>query len=274
MSMIGIMQGRLGPMEEGRFQSFPLSRWQNEFSLAAEAGLDCIEWIDDLYAKDGNPLRTEEGVAAIQRLIEKSGVHVLSLCADSFMEEPIIRCTNEERVERLHLLRFLIDQSTKIGIQHIMLPFVDNSSLQTEEEILSVVESLTTVLPYAFSAGVEIHLETDLDPAAQKKLLAYLPQENLKITYDSGNSSGLGYDPREEFAAYGSRVGSVHLKDRVLGGGTVPLGKGDADLPAVFSELHALQYDGLIIMQVARADEGDEFSWTKSNLAQVHFLNS
>ena len=37
----------------------------------------------------------------------------------------------------------------------------------------------------------------------------------IKVNYDSGNSASLGYDPTDEFAAYGERVGSVHIKDRV-----------------------------------------------------------
>ena len=48
----------------------------------------------------------------------------------------------------------------------------------------------------------------------------------MRVNYDSGNSASLGYRPRDEFAAYGSRVGSVHLKDRRLGAGTAPLGRG------------------------------------------------
>ena len=67
----------------------------------------------------------------------------------------------------------------------------------------------------------------------------------LKVNYDSGNSSSLGYHPRDEFAAYGCRVGSVHIKDRVRGGGTVPLGTGNADFPALFAALKKIAYRGL-----------------------------
>jgi sugar phosphate isomerase/epimerase len=37
----------------------------------------------------------------------------------------------------------------------------------------------------------------------------------------------------EEFAAYGERVGSFHIKDRVRGGKTVPLGQGDTDFASL-----------------------------------------
>ena len=74
------------------------------------------------------------------------------------------------------------------------------------------------------------------------ELLARLPRELVKVNYDIGNSASLGYDPRDEFAAYGDRVGSVHIKDRRRGRTTVPLGTGDADFPAVFDCLRALAY--------------------------------
>ena len=51
---IGIMQGRLSPPEDGRFQSFPREHWRQEFARAREAGLDYIEWIHDAYGQGRN----------------------------------------------------------------------------------------------------------------------------------------------------------------------------------------------------------------------------
>jgi len=59
MTHIGIMQGRLVPPTDNRIQCFPRERWADEFALAAKAGLDCIEWIYDLYGADVNPLATD-----------------------------------------------------------------------------------------------------------------------------------------------------------------------------------------------------------------------
>ncbi len=43
----GVMQGRLSPPEDGRFQSFPRAGWRNEFANARAAGFSYIEWIHD-----------------------------------------------------------------------------------------------------------------------------------------------------------------------------------------------------------------------------------
>jgi hypothetical protein len=72
---------------------------------------------------------------------------------------------------------------------------------------------------------------------------------------------------RAEWAAYGDRVGSVHIKDRIRGGGTVPLGTGDADFPGLFTALREAGYDGPWVLQVARGTSGDEVTWARRNRA-------
>jgi len=52
----GVMQGRLSPPEDGRFQSFPRVGWRDEFPKAKAAGFDYIEWIDDGYGESVNPI--------------------------------------------------------------------------------------------------------------------------------------------------------------------------------------------------------------------------
>ena len=50
---------------------------------------------------------------------------------------------------------------------------------------------------------------------------------------------------------------NVHIKDRVRGGTTVPLGTGAADLPRAMKRLRASGYRGRYILQTARAADGD-----------------
>jgi L-ribulose-5-phosphate 3-epimerase len=269
MARIGIMQGRLVPPEDGRFQSFPRDAWRAEFPGAAAAGLDAIEWIDDGFGEDVNPLATDEGILEMRRLSAQHGVGVFSVCADYFMEQPFLRVDAETLARTVARLRWLLQRCRLAGIERAVLPFVDHSSIETHEETARVVEILNEVLPDAAQNGVELHLETSLGPTAFAALLDRVPHASLKVNYDSGNSASLGYRPRDEFAAYGERIGSVHIKDRVRGGGTVPLGQGDADLTAVFDGLHEIGYDGDFVLQVARTVSGGEVAWARSNAAFV-----
>jgi hexulose-6-phosphate isomerase len=92
----------------------------------------------------------------------------------------------------------------------------------------------------------------------------------LKVNWDSGNSSGLGYVATEEFAAYGDRIGSVHIKDRYRkpegGVETRPLGAGSADFDDVFQAIASIGYKGGFTLQVARGAYGDEVSFIREQL--------
>ena len=269
MALLGIMQGRLLPPMAGRFQCFPRGRWQEEFPLAAEAGLDSIEWIYDAFGVDENPLATEAGIARIRDLAARHKIQVRSVCADWFMDFPLVRTTSEQATERTHQLCWLLGQSRKAGISRVVLPFVDASKITDDQDAQAVIAVLNRVLPVAEKLGMELHLETSLAPHSFAALLAHIPHPLLKINYDSGNSAALGYDVREEFSAYGKRIGSVHLKDRQYAGGTVALGSGNADFPALFEVLTSIQYEGDFILQVARGSDGDELAWIKHTMALV-----
>jgi len=151
----------------------------------------------------------------------------------------------------------------------MVLPFVDDSAIETDAELWAATSALERVMPVAEETGIEIHLETSLPPTRFAELLDRLPHPMIKVNYDLGNSASLGYHPCREFAAYGLRVGSVHIKDRIRGGSTVPLGTGDADPAALFDCLHAVDYSGDFILQVARDAPGDEVSWARRNRAIV-----
>lgn len=269
----GIMQGRLSPPEDGRFQSFPRNSWRQEIARAREAGLDYIEWIFDEYGRTANPITTLEGIDELNELKRQYSITTPALCGDWFMDFPFLRCTTTERAERQEVLRDLLYRAEQIGAQRIVLPFVDISRIENEDDKDIVIDVLLEALKTAEKTGVELHLETDLGPADFAALLARIPHPMVKVNYDSGNSSGLGYIAHEEFAAYGSRIGSIHIKDRYRkpGGGieTRPLGTGSADFDDLFASIRSIGYTGGLTLQVARGADGDEVSFIRQQLAFV-----
>lgn len=269
---LGIMQGRLVPPEPGRFQSFPRQRWRDEFALAAAAGLETIEWIYDAYGEDVNPLGTDVGHREMQALSATHGVGVESVCADWFMDFPVLRVDDDEALRRWQRLRWLMERCAKLSINRIVVPFVDVSAIQTpadKEQLVAGIRALGDIID---QLDIEIHLETSLPPAAFASLLSDIGHPRIKVNYDSGNSASLGFKPAEEFAQYGSHVGSVHIKDRRLGGGTVPLGEGSADFNALFAALDAVNYRRDFILQVARGSGGEELEWARENTKKARTL--
>jgi hexulose-6-phosphate isomerase len=263
--MLGMMQGRLTPPVDERIQSFPLGSWEQEFPKAAASGVDAIEWIYDSSSAGVNPIEILEGISKIRALSAEHRVYVRSLCADYFMDFPFVRATDADRAKSISRLTVLLGNARRAGVRRIVLPFVDSSAIYDASDRDAVVDSLARMLPAARAAEIELHLETSLAPDEFAALLARIRDPLVKVNYDSGNSASLGYRPAEEFAAYGDRIGSVHVKDRLLGGGTVPLGKGDADLDAVFRGLRRLNFGGDLVLQAARGQAGDEIAWARRN---------
>ncbi len=267
------MQGRLSPPEGGRFQSFPRRSWRQELSRAREAGLSYIEWIYDEYGASVNPIASEEGIAELDALKQKSGVRTPAICGDWLMDYPLVRCSEEQRAQRERVLHDLLRWGKKVGASRVVLPFVDASSIRTDEEKNIVLAVLERAISISEEMGVEMHLEADFGPAEFASFLARIPHPGIKVNYDTGNSSGLGFIASEEFAAYGNRVGSIHIKDRLrLPDGKVatkPLGEGSADFDDVFTNIRKIGYSGGFTLQVARGMDGDEVNWIRQQLAFV-----
>jgi len=259
------MQGRLVPPVGDRIQAFPVDRWRDEFPAARQAGLQSIEWIYDTEGDDINPVATDEGLAEMMALSRESGVQVKSLCADYFMSETLLRGTMMDRQRREGKLQWLIARCAKAGIGRVVLPFVDSSNIESDADFRDLVTLMKNTSRLTGGHGVELHLETSLPPSRFASLLDAIGNSLVKVNYDSGNSASLGFDVNEEFEAYSDHIGSVHIKDRVRGGSTVPLGTGSADFAGLACCLKRIDYSGDFILQVARSTCGDEIAWAMHN---------
>jgi hexulose-6-phosphate isomerase len=127
----------------------------------------------------------------------------------------------------------------------------------TPAEEAALAEGMAELTPLLREKDMRIAFECDYPPARLAQFIAAFPADAFGINFDIGNSASLGWAPDEEIPLIAPRLVNVHVKDRVLGGTTVPLGQGDADLPTVFRLLDEVGYDGCLILQTARAADGD-----------------
>lgn len=254
---VGFMQGRMSALVEGRIQAFPWSSWEEEFPLAEKHGFQLMEWTLDQHRMHENPLMTASGQEKIRQLMRKHDVRILSLTGDCFMQAPFWK--TEGKVYDALTQEFLAVATAcyEVGISMIIVPLVDNGRLETSEQEGVLVKFLQGKKSYLSELGIRVLFECDFAPAALCRLMERFDATSFGINYDIGNSSALGFDADEEIAAYGNRIVNVHVKDRKLGGTTVPLGTGAADFAAVFTALKRVQYAGNFILQTARAGDGD-----------------
>ena len=248
---IGIMQGRLSPAVNGKIQAFPAENWRLEFERARDLKLDNIEWILESPLAT-NPLWTESGLVEIRGAMKNAGVRVDFICADYFMESPFVRMSPEKLAHNCSVLMKAIDQAALLGVKGIEIPCVDASAIHSRAEEDELASAIEPCLDYADEKRIEIGLEASLPPNRFQALLKRIEHPVLKANYDTGNSASLGYNPKEEIDAYGSWINNVHIKDRVLGGGTVPLGTGNADIPRFLKLLKLSGYSGGFHLQAAR----------------------
>jgi L-ribulose-5-phosphate 3-epimerase len=255
---VGVIQGRLLPKYKGRYQAHPLGYWQEEFAIARELNLDCIEFILDYNDANLNPLTSRDGIFEIKSKINKTGVNINTICADYFMEAPLHSENPDIAKVSQEMLELLLKNSKQLGVKDIVIPCVDQSSLGNLHAQECFVEKLMPFIGLAEDSDVKFSLETDLAPKEFLSLIEYFNSSQVKVNYDIGNSASLGYNPVEELDTYGHMISDIHIKDRFKMGGSTLLGTGDADFHAFFNKLKDFDYKGPFIMQAYRDDNGIE----------------
>ena len=266
---IGIMQGRLSPRIDGKIQAYPASTWQKEFEIAQEIGYSAIEWIVEKPVET-NALMTDSGKAEIKKMIASTGVRIDYVCADIFMQQPLVRMTKDTKSQNKEYLSAILKNAKEVGAIGVEIPFVDNSSIKSENEKLEFIDVMQDAFKLAIDLELKLSLETDLTPIEFLELLENIDLDHVQANYDIGNSASLGFDPREELEAYGLKILNVHVKDRKLGSTTVPLGTGNANINFVLQKLQEIGYRGGLTMQAARGENDVETA--KEQLKYVRTL--
>ena len=246
----GIMQGRLSAQTDRGYQSFPWESWEREFELAATRSFEHIEWVLDSWQVSENPILTQTN--AVSELTLESDVKVISVCADYLMDTPL----DISEANSWTLLGKLAVAMQDLGSGWLVIPCVDQSSLRPQSSLDRFMKAADRISHELNGTGIRVTLETDLGPQEFSSLLAELDPEVFWVNYDIGNSAALGYGYDEEFDAYGDRISLVHIKDRILEGGSVVLGEGDANIPGVIERLRDMKFNGPVTMQAFRDVEG------------------
>ena len=161
-----------------------------------------VEFILDFDTAGENPLLSTEGIKSITSVMDDTNVRVYSICADYFMEahftSPMQSVSKSEKV-----LMSLLGSAEKLGSSNIVLPCVDQSSLQSQREIENLVSVLKNLMMEFERKNIFLSLETDLAPTPFAKLIEEFASAALRVNYDIGNSASLGFCPKEEFEDLG-----------------------------------------------------------------------
>jgi hexulose-6-phosphate isomerase len=246
---IGVMQGRLSERPPGKLQAFPWRSYREEFTAAAKLAFDSLEWIFELDGFEANPLWTEAGRAEIRGLIQASGVRVDSICADYFMLRRLAGEPQDALAESRAVLCRLIAHANEIGASRILIPLLESSAVDTPELQREVVESLQLAAPVAELHGVTLGLELEIAGHAYAELVGRVASPSVRAYYDTGNSTARGFDIARDVEPLLESLHAVHIKDRVVGGSSQPLGEGAANFRGFFEVLARAGFRGGFVLQ-------------------------
>jgi len=274
MIKFGIMQGRLTEPRGRGIQFPPFDNWKDEFKIASEIGLDEVEFIFDYDNYENNPLWSKTGAEEIKEVEKYTGININSICFDYFMRRPFFNAASEENRKILYqenkmFLEKIVETSKDLDIKLIEIPLVDDSSIRSHQKKEMFRDFLLEILENQKNKDIFLGLETDLPPYEFKQYIKSFESPLVKANYDTGNSSALGYNVREEITVLGELIFNIHIKDRIFKGGTVELGKGDVDFKEFFKTIKNINYDGSLILQAARGLDGYE---RKTVAEQLNFI--
>ncbi len=251
MNLIGIVQGRLSPPLPDRLQGFPWQTWEQEFEDARRLGFDAIEWVFDAERAQDNPLRHAAGRARIRQRSTQTGLRVYSVCADYFLTHPFFRVTPAEQAKSVQVLLELIGEARAVGSTTVLLPVLEDAEIRSAQDRTELIAGLQEPLALVRSLEMQLGIETELPVIEYLALIEQIGHPFAKAYYDVGNAAAKGYAVDADVRRLSAHLGGVHIKDRLLGGPSVPLGQGAVDFPRFFEALGEIGYAGPIVLQTA-----------------------
>ena len=196
MNKIGFIQGRLSPLVNNQIQSFPFEYWLDEFPLANDLGISCMEWTLDYPNLHKNPLLNQEYKNKILSLSQKYNIKIPSITLDCCMQRPFWKSQNKLLFKTLFDdFKLIINASKSIGANILVLPLVDNGSINSTKDFKLLKSSLVSLSEILKEKNIKIAFESDYPPSKLKDFIAHFDERFFGINYDSGNSASLDFDP-------------------------------------------------------------------------------
>jgi hexulose-6-phosphate isomerase len=144
--------------------------------------------------------------------------------------------------------------AAEIGVHCVLVPCFEEDFLpgtMFEDELVAVLRSLGKV---AHKYEIHLGLEMNWRAVNQVALVRQVADPAMGIYYDLGNSTAQGYDVAEDIQIMGPLLVGVHIKDRLVGGGSVLLGEGNTKFKAAFGALQRVGFRGPFVFETPRGN--------------------
>jgi inosose dehydratase len=256
----------------------PFAVMAEQFKAIREMGIANADLTDN---HDGGNLGVEFGFTAsvsldshpgkLRAMAATAGVRLSAFCAHANLLDPV-----GPDIYSTHQIIKAIRLAALLGIRHVITtegdPKTDfGHSLTHDQRIFAIRERLYEPIRWAEEVRVELLIEphgivTD-DIDSMSELLGALGHEDtVGVCLDTGNSWVGGSDPLDFVKRFGKRIRHVHWKDMGpewlprrgeiygCGMGSIPLGDGLVNAPAIVEALLSAGFEGDTTLEIGGAD--------------------
>jgi len=222
---------------------------------AAYWGFDAIELITK-SGPNGEPLAyTNKQKQVIKDALEVNGIMLSSFCLGTFNQYGLVDPGAVGKEKVLQGFKEIIRSAKDLDAGIILVPFFGNNKIKSEDDQNSVIDGIKAVLSVAEECKIVLALEMNASPEMMIDMLDKIDSQCAGIYYDVGNMTSEGFDNASAIRKLGGFISAVHIKDRVIKGGGVPLGEGDVDFEVVRDALADIGYDQMLTLETPSGDD-------------------
>lgn len=212
-------------------------------ALARELGFDGLQISIGRQAADGRLQLAAPDLQA--QYVAEATKHKIALTS-TYLDVLHVNCLKNDPLAQ-KWVRDGIEITRNLNTRILMMVFFGKCSLNTSDEIGSVVGFLRELAPVAEKAGVVLGFENTLSAEDNARVLARVGSEALQVFYDVGNSTNLGgFDAPAEILSLGrKRICQFHFKDKGY------MGEGRVDFPAVVRAIAEVGFRGFAVLETS-----------------------
>ena len=116
------------------------------------------------------------------------------------------------------------------------------------KKLVKAISDLPVKVALEPHVGSQFQNEADYD-----EIFEHITTEQIGITIDTGHFHVAGVDWKALIRKYPDRIYNIHVKDHI-GHQSVPIGKGEVDMPGLIHELRAIDYCGPLAVELEVED--------------------
>jgi L-ribulose-5-phosphate 3-epimerase len=227
--------------------------------------------LDGVEVRVGGPADRLEIADPAVRKQYKDQMKESGLVISSFMMGLLNSCPLASDPRGPGWLEQSIEAAKDLGAKVILVAFFGKGSLLDGKEVKKadvdvVVQRLKAAAPKAKEAGVILGIENTLSAAQNAETLQRIEHDSVRIYYDVGNTTNMGYDVPAEIRFLKDRIAIFHFKD-----GRDYLGEGRVKFEPIAAAIKDIGYQGWIVLETSSPSK-DRLADAKRNAAYIRRL--